>query len=121
MAPRTPMGPHRKAVTRMLRATGLAQIPEMAPQVELLRDYSKQLDEGAGSRVSVAYLAVLTGVNRYLNGAVKRPPSAAEKRAAREAEKRGAEEPLEGDEGDEGEGLEVVDELQAWRAEKRIG
>jgi hypothetical protein len=120
MAPRTPMGPHRKAVTRMLRATGLAQMPEMAPQVELLRDYSKQLDEGAGSRVSVAYLAVLTGVNRYLNGASRRPLTAAERKAERDAEKRAAEQPPE-DETDEDEGSAVVDELTAWRAEKRIG
>ncbi|MBW8025300.1 hypothetical protein EOG37_01220 [Clavibacter michiganensis subsp. michiganensis] len=120
MAPRKAMGPHRKAVTRMLRATGLAQIPEMAPQVELLRDYSEQLDNGAGSRVSVAYLAVLTGVNRYLNGAAKRPLTAAERKAEREAEKRAAEQPTE-DENDEDLGPVVVDELNAWRAEKRIG
>lgn len=47
--------PHRAALTRMLRATGLARIPEEAPLVELLRTLANEIDEGGGSRPRIEF------------------------------------------------------------------
>lgn len=58
---------HRAAVTRMLRATGLANIPEEAPLVELLKDLARELDEGGGARARADYLSAQKDVRRVLN------------------------------------------------------
>ena len=47
--------PHRAALTRMLRATGLVSIPEEAPLVELLRTLADEIDEGGGSRPRIEF------------------------------------------------------------------
>ena len=59
--------PHRAAVTRMLRATGLAHVPEEAPLVELLRSLADEMDSGPGARVRAEYLSALKDVRRVLN------------------------------------------------------
>ena len=82
MSPRKSERPHRAALTRMLRATGLAQMPDEAPLVELLRSLADELDEGGGSRPRIEYRNALKDVRAVLNAAVKpRRTSAAEKRA----------------------------------------
>lgn len=74
--------PHRAALTRMLRHTGLAQMPDEAPLVELLRSLADELDEGGGSRPRIEYRNALKDARAVLNAAVKpRRASAAEKRA----------------------------------------
>lgn len=70
------MGAHRKAVTRMLRATGLVHVPEEAPLVELVKQLATDLDNGAGARVQVQYLSALKDVRRVLNSAPSRDWSA---------------------------------------------
>lgn len=69
MAVRRSAGPHRRAVTRMLRATGLAQMPDEAPLVELVKDLARELDEGGGARTRAAYLSALKDVRRVLDAA----------------------------------------------------
>lgn len=58
---------HRAAVTRMLRATGLANVPEEAPLVDLLKDLAAELDAGGGARTRADYLSALKDVRRVLN------------------------------------------------------
>lgn len=60
---------HRNAVTRMLRASGLLQVPEEAPLVALVKSLAKELDEGGGSRAYTAYLSALKDVRRVLAAA----------------------------------------------------
>ncbi|WGD38485.1 hypothetical protein [Lysinibacter sp. HNR] len=62
-------GPHRSAITRMLRATGLRHRPEEAPLVELLIELANQLDGGAGSRTQTAYLSALKDLRKALTPA----------------------------------------------------
>lgn len=62
-------GSHRRAVTRMLRSTGLLRIPEEAPLVELVKSLAAELDAGGGSRVYQAYLSALKDVRRVLAAA----------------------------------------------------
>lgn len=59
-------GRHRKAVTRMLRATGLLHMPEEAMLVELLKDLADELDQGGGSRTYGAYIAAQRDLRRVL-------------------------------------------------------
>ena len=73
MADRKRQGPHRRAVTRMLRATGLVHVPEEAPLVELLKDLATDLDNGGGGRTRAAYLSALKDLRRLLNAEVGRP------------------------------------------------
>lgn len=58
---------HRAAVTRMLRATGLAQVPEEAPLIELLRVLADEMDAGGGARTRAEYLSALKDVRRVLD------------------------------------------------------
>ena len=60
---------HRNAVTRLLRASGLLQVPEEAPLVALVKSLAKELDEGGGSRAYTAYLSALKDVRRVLAAA----------------------------------------------------
>ena len=115
MADRKPPRKHRAAVTRLLRATGLAHVPEMAPTVELMRDFADQLDEGAGSRVATAYLSIQKDVRRYLDAAPGRPSGTSETAAQKRAAK---EEPA--DEVDR-DPAPVQDELAEWKAARGIG
>lgn len=64
--PRKSERPHRAALTRMLRATGLAQVPEEAPLVELLRSLADELDNGGGSRPRIEYRAALKDARQVL-------------------------------------------------------
>lgn len=64
--PSRPARPHRAAVTRMLKATGLVHIPQEAPLVELLRSLADELDAGGGSRARAEYLSALKDVRRVL-------------------------------------------------------
>jgi hypothetical protein len=61
----------------MLRSTGLAQVPEEAPLVELLRSLADELDEGGGSRPRIEYRNALKDVRAVLN-ATGRPKGTAE-------------------------------------------
>ena len=88
--------PHRAALTRMLRATGLAQVPEEAPLVELLRTLADELDNGGGSRPRIEYRAALKDARAVL----KLAPGAA---GASKVLPTDEEEPLEAEE------AEVVD------------
>ncbi|GAA3947948.1 hypothetical protein [Microbacterium soli] len=65
--------PHRAALTRMLRATGLAHVPEEAPLVELLRSLADELDNGGGSRPRIEYRNALRDARAVLNSTVRSP------------------------------------------------
>lgn len=65
-------GAHAKALTRMLKATGLLHMPEEAMLVELLRDLAADLDNGAGARTRTAYLSALKDLRRALDGGARR-------------------------------------------------
>lgn len=67
--PRKSERPHRAALTRMLRATGLAQVAEEAPLVELLRTLADELDAGGGSRPRIEYRAALKDARMVLKAA----------------------------------------------------
>ena len=58
--------PYRAALTRYLRATGLAQIPEEAPLVELLRQLADELDAGGGSRPRIEWRNALRDARAVL-------------------------------------------------------
>ncbi len=58
--------PHRAALTRMLRATGLAQIPDEAPLVELLRTLADEIDEGGGSRPRIEFRNALRDARQVM-------------------------------------------------------
>lgn len=78
--PRKSDRPHRAALTRMLRATGLARVPEEAPLVELLRTLADELDSGGGSRPRIEYRAALKDARLVLKAApgsagVSKPPA----------------------------------------------
>jgi hypothetical protein len=47
--------PQRAALSRFLRATKLAKVPEAAPVVEQLRALADELDEGGGQRPRAEY------------------------------------------------------------------
>lgn len=81
--PRQPAGPNRKAITRMLRATGLLHVPEEAPLVELLKQLASEIDAGAGSRAQQQYLSALKDLRRALNShpVRERPPTEARRTA----------------------------------------
>ncbi len=95
MSPRKAERPQRAALTRMLRATGLANVPEEAPLVELLRTLADEIDAGGGSRVRIEYRnaikdarAVLGATGRVRGtaepSALKKPEAAAALEAAEE-------------------------------------
>lgn len=69
--------PHRAALTRMLRHTGLAKVPEEAPLVELLRSLADELDNGGGSRPRIEYRAALKDARMVLNSTVRGKPKTA--------------------------------------------
>lgn len=83
---RTSKRPHRSAVTRMLRATGLVHVPEEAPLVELLRSLADEMDSGGGTRTRADYLSALKDVRRVLNVS-GRPRGSAESSAAAAVDK----------------------------------
>jgi hypothetical protein len=70
-------GAHRAAVTRMLRATGLAHAPEEAPLVELVKALALEMDEAPSASTSSRYRAALADVRRVLDRAA-RPVSPAQ-------------------------------------------
>lgn len=57
----------------MLRATGLAHVPEEAPLVELLRTLADEMDAGPSSRARAEYLSALKDVRRVLSFSAGRP------------------------------------------------
>jgi hypothetical protein len=70
--------PHRAALTRMLRATGLANFPEEAPLVELLRTLADEIDEGGGSRPRIEFRNALRDARQVVAAKAKGqavPPS----------------------------------------------
>jgi hypothetical protein len=62
----------------MLRATGLAHVPEEAPLVELLRALADEMDNEPGARVRAEYLSALKDVRRVLNSSGGRPRGSAD-------------------------------------------
>ena len=56
--------PHRRALTRYLRATGLEAVPEAAPIVEMLRALADELDGGGGQRPRAEYRQYLKLANQ---------------------------------------------------------
>lgn len=64
-------GVHRAAVTRMLRATGLAHAPEEAPLVELVKALAVEMDEAPSASTSSRYRAALADVRRVLDRAAR--------------------------------------------------
>ncbi len=71
MSPKKAERPHRAALTRMLRSTGLAQMPDEAPLVELLRSLADEIDNGGGSRPRIEYRNALKDARAVLNAAAK--------------------------------------------------
>lgn len=63
--------PHRAALTRMLRATGLAQIPDEAPLVELLRTLADEIDDGGGSRPRIEFRNALRDARQVVAARAK--------------------------------------------------
>ena len=86
MAPSKAERPHRAALTRMLRSTGLAQVPEEAPLVELLRMLADELDDGGGSRPRIEYRNALKDVRAVLNTTVRAKVSGSSEVAVKVAE-----------------------------------
>lgn len=91
---------YRDALTRLLRATGLASVPEASLLVATLKDLAEQLDEGAGQRVTGQWISANKDLQRFLAGrasrsAVKPKPltAAAKKAAAAEQKPRADPEP----------------------------
>lgn len=80
--PRVPPRRHRSALTRMLRSTGLAHVPEEAPLVELLRTLADEMDNGPTTRARAEYLSALKDVRRVLNSSYARPTGSADITAA---------------------------------------
>lgn len=76
-ARRTPRT-HRNAVTRMLRVTGLLNVPEEAPLVALVKELAREMDEGGGTRARADYLSALKDVRRVLNMSEGRPRKSAD-------------------------------------------
>lgn len=74
--PKKEENPHRAALTRMLRHTGLAHVPEEAPLVELLRTLADELDNGGGSRPRIEYRAALKDARMVLNTTARGKPKA---------------------------------------------
>lgn len=62
-------GRYAKALTRVLRSTGLLHVPEEALLVELLRDLARDLDGGAGARTKTQFLSALKDLRRVLAAA----------------------------------------------------
>lgn len=100
-------GVHRAAVTRMLRATGLAHAPEEAPLVELVKALAVEMDEAPSASTSSRYRAALADVRRVLDRAARPDASAA------------AEPSLQSDAG--AEKSAPVSSLQAFKDARGIG
>lgn len=78
---------HRRAVERMLRATGLANVPEEAPLVALVKSLAKDMDLGGGTRVRAEYLSALKDVRRVLStGSGRRVKGTSEPAATKSVE-----------------------------------
>jgi hypothetical protein len=75
-------GPHRRAVTRLLRATGLVHVPEEAPLVEYVKDLATQMDGAGGTRVQQAYLSALKDLRRVINAGAGQTRGTAEPSSA---------------------------------------
>lgn len=84
--PKASSRPHRAALTRMLRATGLANVPEEAPLVELLRTLADEVDAGGGSRPRTELRNALKDARAVLNSTVKSPVRKAPDASALEPE-----------------------------------
>lgn len=81
---------HRSAVTRMLRATGLAHSPEEAPLVELVKALALEMDQTPSASTSSRYRAALADVRRVLDRAARQVtpvPAATSSSAGEESEK----------------------------------
>lgn len=76
---------HQRAVTRMLRSTGLIHVPEEAPLIELLKDLAKELDDGGGARPRAAYLSALKDLRRVINNTSVRPTGSSDAASVAEA------------------------------------
>ena len=76
--PRKADRPHRAALTRMFCATGVVNMPDKAPLVEVLRTLADEMDAGGGSRVQAQYRAALKDFWNMLNAAPGRMKKAAE-------------------------------------------
>lgn len=57
----------------MLRATGLANVPEEAPLVALVKTLASEMDKSPGSRTRAEYLSALKDVRRVLSFGTGRP------------------------------------------------
>ena len=71
-------GPHRRALTRTLRATGLVHVPEEAMLVELLRYLADEMDREPSTRITAAYLSAQKDLRRVLSVTGGRVRSSAE-------------------------------------------
>ncbi|WP_146079278.1 hypothetical protein [Rathayibacter sp. AY1A4] len=69
---------HRAALTRYLRATGLVQVPEAAPVVEMLRALADELDAGGGQRPRAEYRQYLKLANQLYDTSPRRKKAAPE-------------------------------------------
>lgn len=67
--------PHRRALTRYLRATGLEGVPEAAPVVEMLRALAYELDGGGGQRPRAEYRQYLKLANQLYDTSPRRKKS----------------------------------------------
>lgn len=105
--------PHRAALTRMLRHTGLGNVPEEAPLVELLRTLADELDNGGGSRPRIEYRAALKDARMVLNTTVRGRPKTDPTPAAKTT----PEVPVEGAEGEE---LDEPTSLALFKQERGI-
>ncbi|MFP7833123.1 hypothetical protein [Marisediminicola sp. LYQ134] len=108
---RPPPGPHRKAVTRMLKSTGLAHVPEEAPLIELLRDLADEMDRNPSPRLTTQYRGTLKDVRAVLKYAPGRPQSSPETKP-----KAAPEEPVDPEEVEA-----TVSSLAAFRTAHGIG
>lgn len=110
--------PHRAALTRMLRVTGLANVPEEAPLVELLRTLADELDSGGGSRPRIEYRAALKDARMVLNTTARGKP----KGSPDVPEPAKASKPGEGEsEALEDEEIDEPTSLAKFKAERGIG
>lgn len=115
-APRRPRSrrAHRDALTRILRSTGLVQVPEAALIIATLRDLAKVMDEGGGSRYLAAYLTAQKDLQRMINAgsALARPQGSSESSARKK--------PASADAEDEAPEAPVRNELADFKKKRGI-
>jgi hypothetical protein len=75
-------GPHQKAVTGTLRATGLLHRPAEAPLVELVKSLAAEMDAGGGAGTRADYLSALKDVRRVMSTPYAKPKPPADGSAA---------------------------------------